>query len=118
LQPAKWATAYSSPGDYPGFRYRTLRELYPHAGARYLGLRFAPPQALCYRRAPRAKDNQTYEQLDQTFFKVYRTLIDHFLLNLFTRFTNDFQSCLDVGARGAEVGDARTQSKLAIKCGV
>ena len=32
-----------------------------------LGFRSAPPQALCYRRAPRAKSNQIEDQLDQTF---------------------------------------------------
>ena len=36
---------------------------------RILGFRSAPPQALRYRRAPRAKANPTDDQLDQSFLK-------------------------------------------------
>jgi hypothetical protein len=39
--------------DLPGFRYRVLRTLYSSQVGN-LGFRFAPTQALCYGRAPRA----------------------------------------------------------------
>ena len=55
--------------DLGCLRYRTLRALYSHIGWPNLGFRSAPPQALCFRRAPRADADQI-DQLDQNFLKL------------------------------------------------
>ena len=54
--------------DLRRLRYRTLRALIFRMVAN-LGFRSAPPQALRYRRAPRAKANPTDDELDQSFLK-------------------------------------------------
>ena len=60
-QPAEWATRFTS--DLRRKRYRTLRALYSSYWPGNLGFRSAPPQALCYRHAPRAKKIRAAFQL-------------------------------------------------------
>src|SRR5687768_18379860 len=53
LQPAKWATVYSSSVN-ARFALSHASRARPTCWSANLGFRSAPPQALCYRRASRA----------------------------------------------------------------
>ena len=86
---------------FHGLSYRTLRALYSSYRSATWGS--APLHPRLYAIAAlRGLKKSAGDEIDSSFLK----LIGHFLLNLLTRFTNDFQSCIDIRPRGAEVGDA------------